>query len=210
MNYKLPELDFSYDALEPYFDKQTMIIHHTRHHQTYINNSNLALNSINSELSGKSIEYILYNLNKIDNLDKRQLLRNNLGGHFNHSFFWKGLSLGTNISISFKKVIEKNFGSFLEFKKKFNSVALSRFGSGWVWLVMENNNNKRLSIVSTANQDNPIMRKEISLVTSGTPIIGLDLWEHSYYLKYQNNRSNYIEAFWNVLNWNKVVKRFES
>ncbi|XRY30556.1 MAG: Fe-Mn family superoxide dismutase [Buchnera aphidicola (Tetraneura akinire)] len=210
MNYKLPELNFSYDALEPYFDKKTMIIHHTKHHQTYINNANSILKSINNfNLSNKSIEYILFNLNKIDDLEQRQLLRNNLGGHFNHSFFWKGLSLGTNISSDFKKVLEKNFGSFSEFKQKFHSIALSRFGSGWVWLIMDNYNEKKLSIVSTANQDNPIMKKDVSSVTPGIPIIGLDVWEHSYYLKYQNNRSHYIEAFWNVINWNEAIRRFE-
>ncbi|XRX43246.1 MAG: Fe-Mn family superoxide dismutase [Buchnera aphidicola (Tetraneura sorini)] len=210
MNYKLPELNFSYDALEPYFDKKTMIIHHTKHHQTYINNANSILKSINNfDLSNKSIEYVLCNLNKIDDLEQRQLLRNNLGGHFNHSFFWKGLSLGTNISNTFNKVLEKNFGSFSEFKQKFHSIALSRFGSGWVWLIMDNYDKKKLSIVSTANQDNPIMNTDISSITSGIPIIGLDVWEHAYYLKYQNNRSHYIEAFWNVINWNEVIKRFE-
>ncbi|QCI23743.1 superoxide dismutase [Mn] [Buchnera aphidicola (Macrosiphoniella sanborni)] len=197
MSYILPALPYSYDALEPFFDEQTMKIHHTKHHQNYINNTNTILE--NTTFSSLSIEELISILNEII-LDNKNVLRNNAGGHINHSFFWKGLKIGSVLTHDFKREIEKQFGDFESFKEQFESVALNHFGSGWVWLV---NQNGILSIVSTINQDSPLMGKIISK-TFGSPIIGLDLWEHAYYLKYQNRRLDYIKSFWNIVNWERA------
>jgi len=202
MSYILPALPYSYNALEPFFDEQTMRIHHTKHHQNYINNTNSILE--NTTFSSLSIDELMSIFNEII-LENKNALRNNAGGHINHSFFWKILKTGTVLPNNLKIEIEKQFGTFDSFKEKFESVALNHFGSGWVWLV---NQNGILSIVSTANQDNPLMGKLISN-TYGYPIIGLDIWEHAYYLKYQNRRLDYIKSFWNVVNWEEASNRLQ-
>ncbi|WP_343189573.1 superoxide dismutase [Buchnera aphidicola] len=202
MSYILPKLQYKYDALEPYIDKETMKIHHTKHHQKYVDNANFLLKDTN--FSKCSENYILINLKKIP-FSIRDSVRNNVGGHVNHSFFWKQFELGkSEISIELKISINKIFGSLEEFKKKFTEISISKFGSGWVWLVLNKN---KLCIVSTSNQDNPLMGKNIAGV-SGIPIIGLDLWEHAYYLKYKNNRIDYVNAFWNIINWSKISSFF--
>ncbi|KPD03733.1 superoxide dismutase [Mn] [Moellerella wisconsensis] len=205
MSYTLPALPYAYDALEPHFDKQTMEIHHTKHHQTYVNNTNTALESL-LEFAGMDIDELVKNLDKVP-ADKRTFLRNNAGGHSNHSFFWKGLKLGTELKGALKQAIERDFGSVDEFKAKFEAAAATRFGSGWAWLVL--NDTGKLAVVSTANQDSPLMGEAISGV-SGYPIIGLDVWEHAYYLQYQNRRPDYIKAFWSVVNWDEAAKRFDA
>ncbi|CAL4320568.1 Fe-Mn family superoxide dismutase [Buchnera aphidicola] len=201
MIHKLPVLPYSYEFLEPYFDKETMFIHHTKHHQTYINNLNTALKGTN--FSNLSINDLITQLDKVS-FDKRKTIQNNAGGHINHSLFWQGLTIGSNLSSILKKNIEKDFNSISNFKKKFEEAAMNHFGSGWVWLIK---NNSTLSIVTTVNQDNPLMGQNIAGVF-GIPIISLDLWEHAYYLKYQNQRINYIKAFWNVVNWEEALNRF--
>ncbi|PPI87664.1 superoxide dismutase [Mn] [Candidatus Pantoea edessiphila] len=203
MSYSLPRLPYSYDALEPYFDKQTMEIHHIKHHQTYINNANNILKG--TTFDSLSVDDLLTRLNELP-VTMKETLRNNAGGHANHCFFWEGLKMNSILKGSLKNAIENKFNNFLKFKEEFEKIALSRFGSGWVWLIKKDN---QLSIVSTANQDNPIMGESIAGV-SGSPIIGLDLWEHAYYLKYQNRRVDYIKAFWNVINWSKATERYES
>lgn len=197
MSYILPSLPYSYDALEPFFDEQTMRIHHTKHHQNYINNANNILEK--TTFASLSIQELISILNEII-LDNKNALRNNAGGHINHSFFWKSLKTGTTLTVDLKREIEKQFNCIDSFKQQFETVALNHFGSGWVWLV---NQNGVLSIVSTVNQDNPLMGKNISN-TYGIPIIGLDLWEHAYYLQYQNRRLDYIKSFWNVVNWERA------
>lgn len=202
MSYVLPDLPYSYNALEPFFDEKTMKIHHTKHHQNYINNTNSVLK--NTTFSSLSIDELISIFNEID-LENKNFLKNNAGGHINHSFFWKSLKFGTVLTDSLKIEIEKQFNTVDLFKQKFEEVALNHFGSGWVWLV---NQNGILSIVSTKNQDNPLMGKLIAN-TYGYPIIGLDIWEHAYYLKYQNRRLDYIKAFWNIVNWEEASNRLE-
>ncbi|QCI22068.1 Fe-Mn family superoxide dismutase [Buchnera aphidicola] len=202
MSYVLPDLPYSYNALEPFFDEKTMKIHHTKHHQNYINNTNAILQ--NTTFSSLSINELISIFNEID-LENKNALKNNAGGHMNHSFFWKSLKLGTVLTDVLKIEIEKQFNTIDCFKKKFEEVALNHFGSGWVWLV---NQNGILSIVSTVNQDNPLMGESISN-TYGYPIIGLDVWEHAYYLKYQNRRLDYIKAYWNVVNWEEASNRLQ-
>ncbi|XRX42466.1 MAG: Fe-Mn family superoxide dismutase [Buchnera aphidicola (Eriosoma harunire)] len=201
MSYSLPELKYEYDALEPYFDSLTMSIHHSKHHQTYINNANNILQAMN--FPNVRADILITRLMDIPE-DSRETLRNNIGGHVNHSLFWNGLKIGTKLTGLLKDALEQKFGDFLQFKRKFESVALSRFGSGWVWLLYHNNN---LSIVSTANQDNPLMGDEV-VGLSGYPILCLDVWEHSYYLKYKNNRLEYVKSFWNVVNWDEAENRY--
>ncbi|QCI20339.1 superoxide dismutase [Mn] [Buchnera aphidicola (Brachycaudus cardui)] len=202
MSYILPALPYSYNALEPFFDEKTMKIHHTKHHQNYVNNTNSILEK--TAFSSLSIDELISILNEI-NLENKIVLQNNAGGHINHSFFWKSLKLGTILQGDLKIEIEKEFGTIDLFKAKFEEVALNHFGSGWIWLV---NQNGILSIVSTVNQDNPLMGKLISN-TYGYPIIGLDVWEHAYYLKYNNRRLDYIKAFWNVVNWEEASNRLQ-
>ncbi|MBD2784516.1 superoxide dismutase [Mn] [Xenorhabdus sp. DI] len=204
MSYSLPSLPYSYDALEPHFDKQTMEIHHTKHHQTYVTNTNSALEAL-PELSNLDIDDLIQQLDKIP-ADKRTFVRNNAGGHSNHSLFWKGLKLGTVLGGALKAAIERDFGSVDSFKEKFEQAAATRFGSGWAWLVLKEDG--KLAVVSTANQDSPLMGEEIAGV-SGYPIVGLDVWEHAYYLKYQNRRPDYIKAFWHVVNWDEAARRYE-
>lgn len=202
MKFTLPDLSYSYNALEPFFDERTMEIHHTKHHQAYIDNTNFALVDL-PEFYNLPVIELIQRLNDVPN-NKKNVLRNNLGGHINHSFFWKILKYGTVLRGSLKESIEKKFNNIYSFKKEFEQVAINRFGSGWVWLVKKDN---ALKIVSTANQDNPLMGTDLSGV-EGYPILGLDVWEHAYYLKYQNRRLDYVQAFWNVVNWDTVSALF--
>ena len=202
MSYSLPYLPYAYDALEPHFDKQTMEIHHTKHHQTYVNNANTVLEAY-PELAKYSVEELIQDLDKVP-ADKRTFMRNNAGGHANHSFFWKNLKTGTTLGGDLKAAIERDFGSVEKFQEEFEKAAATRFGSGWAWLVLKDG---KLAVVSTANQDSPLMGEAVA-GASGFPIIGLDVWEHAYYLKYQNKRPDYIKAFWNVVNWDEAAARF--
>ena len=198
MSHNLPELPYAYDALEPYFDAQTMEIHHTKHHQTYVDKLNAALEG-NSELQNKSVEDLLRTLDSVpENI--RTAVRNHGGGHFNHSFFWPMLRKETNCGGEVADAINSSFGSFDTFKEKFSNSATLLFGSGWTWLVWSNN---ELQIVTTPNQDNPLSQGK-------TPILGIDVWEHAYYLKYQNRRPEYISAFFNVINWDTVNEYFKA
>lgn len=203
MSYTLPPLPYEYDALEPYFDEQTMKIHHSAHHQAYVNNANAALEG--SNLANFPVEELITKLDQLP-AEKFMPLRNNAGGHANHSLFWRGLKKGTVLQGELKKAIERDFSSIEAFQQVFEKAAASRFGSGWAWLVKQGD---KLAVVSTANQDNPLMGEKISGV-SGYPILGLDVWEHAYYLKYQNKRPDYIKAFWHVVNWDEAAKRFAS
>ena len=197
--FKLMPLPYSYDALEPYIDKETMIIHHTKHHQTYVDNLNKLL-AKNPELSSKSLEELLTNLDALPKSDKQGII-NNAGGVYNHNFFWTIMAPnqdGKPVG-ELATAIDNTFGSFDNFKAKFKESAASRFGSGWAWLVSDKDG--KLSIISTANQDAPI---SLGL----TPIIGIDVWEHAYYLKYKNKRADYIDNWWNVVNWNQANKNY--
>lgn len=198
MSFQLPTLKYDYKALEPYIDALTMEIHHTKHHGAYTNNLNAAIEG--TSLSSLSIEDILKDISK-----QSPAVRNNGGGYYNHNLFWETMSPngGGEPKGELLKSIIKNFGSFAEFKEKFNSAATTRFGSGWAWLVLSNS---ELKVFSTPNQDNPLM--DVSEI-KGLPLLGLDVWEHAYYLKYQNRRPEYIQNFWNVVDWNYVEKRFE-
>ncbi|AZB43635.1 superoxide dismutase [Bacillus sp. FJAT-42376] len=200
MAYELPQLPYAYDALEPHIDKETMNIHHTKHHNTYVTNVNAALEG-HEDLSGKSIDELISNLDAIPE-EKRTAVRNNGGGHSNHSFFWQILSPngGGQPSGALADAISSKFGGFDAFKEEFAKAATTRFGSGWAWLVV---NNGELEVTSTPNQDSPLMEGK-------TPVLGLDVWEHAYYLNYQNRRPDYINSFWNVVNWDEVSKRYEA
>ena len=197
MTYELPKLGYDYDALEPYIDAKTMEIHYSKHHKTYVDKLNAALEK-HPELKKKKIEELLKDLNKIPE-DIRTAVRNHGGGHLNHSFFWEILRKDKEFNGQIKNKVEKTFGSFDEFKKKFAETAMNRFGSGWAWLILNEEN--ELEIMSTANQDSPLMEGK-------RPILGLDVWEHAYYLKWQSNRAGYIESFWNIINWDKVNEFF--
>lgn len=195
--FELPKLSYDYNALEPYIDKQTMEIHHTKHHNAYVTNLNKAIDG--TEMEGKSLEDLM---KKVSGLPTA--VRNNGGGHYNHSLFWTLMKKdgGGFPAGDLEKEISATFGSFEEFKKKFSDAGATRFGSGWAWLIVSNG---KLVITSTPNQDNPLM--DIAEV-KGKPILGLDVWEHAYYLKYQNKRPEYIDNWWNVINWDEVAKRF--
>ena len=197
MAFTLPALPYAHDALEPHIDTQTMQIHHGKHHQTYVDNLNKAIAGTPNE--SKSLEELVASAGKIS-----PAVRNNGGGHWNHSFFWESLAKNAGGSPSGKlaDAINSTFGSFDAFKEKFNTAGMTRFGSGWAWLI---NTNGKLEITSTPNQDNPLM--DVAEV-KGTPILGVDVWEHAYYLKYQNRRAEYLSAFWNVVNWKKVEERY--
>ena len=201
MAYTLPPLGYSYDALEPHFDAMTMEIHHSKHHQAYVNNLNGALKD--HELSALSIDDLVKSMDKVP-ADKQKVVRNNGGGHANHSFFWKNLKTGTTLTGELEEAIKSTFGSFEEFKAQFEKAATTVFGSGWAWLVLQD---ESLKIVTTANQDSPLMGEAVS-GTSGFPIVGLDVWEHAYYLKFQNRRPDYIKAFWSVVNWDEAARRY--
>ncbi len=197
MAFQLPDLNYDYNALEPYIDGQTMEIHYTKHHGGYTSKLNDAIKD--SELETKTIEDLLKDVSKYS-----VGVRNNGGGFYNHKLFWDIMSGsgGGQPSGGLLEAIKKDFGSFDKFKEEFNTSAATRFGSGWAWLI---NQNGKLVVASTPNQDNPLM--DVAEV-KGTPILGLDVWEHAYYLKYQNRRPEYINAFWNVIDWDQVAKRF--
>ncbi len=199
MAFTLPALPYGFDALEPNIDKETMQIHHDKHHQGYVDNLNKAIAGTENE--NKSLEELLKDAGSIS-----PAVRNNGGGHWNHSFFWEILSSngGGNPDGKLAEAIDKAFGSFDEMKEKFNAAGASRFGSGWAWLGVKDGS---LAICSTPNQDNPLM--DVAECKC-TPILGCDVWEHSYYLKYQNKRPDYLKAFWNVVNWKKVSEHFEN
>lgn len=198
MAFKLPDLPYAFDALEPHIDAKTMEIHHGKHHAGYTANLNAAIEG--TELEGLPIEEIL--VKGFDN----KAVRNNGGGFYNHSLFWKILSPngGGSPSGALAEAIDKKFGSFEDFKTKFSDAAKGQFGSGWAWLCVDNGN---LEVCGTANQDNTLMP---GIGCGGTPILGLDVWEHAYYLNYQNKRPDYVEAFWNIVNWDEVSKNFEA
>jgi Fe-Mn family superoxide dismutase len=204
MAYELPALPYPKDALEPYIDAQTMEIHHGKHHAAYVTNVNKAIAG-KADLESKSVEDLIRHLDAVP-AEIRGAVRNNGGGHVNHSMFWKlmGPKAGGAPSGKLADDITAAFGSFDGFKEKFEAGGVGRFGSGWVWLVV---NGGKLEVVSTANQDNPIMGKAIAGV-EGVPILGCDVWEHAYYLKYQNRRPDYLKAFWNVVNWAEVAKNY--
>lgn len=202
MAFKLPDLPYAFDALEPHIDARTMEIHHDKHHAAYTTNLNAAIEG--TELEGKSIKEILANVSKYS-----PAVRNNGGGYYNHSLFWKIMSPngggqpseGTNIA----KAIARDFGSFENFKSEFTKAAIGQFGSGWAWLCVDEGD--KLFICSTPNQDNPLM--DVNNF-NGVPILGLDVWEHAYYLNYQNRRPDYVNAFFNVIDWNAVTKRYNA
>lgn len=200
MAFSLPALPYAYEALEPHFDTTTMQIHHGKHHQAYVDNLNKAL--ADTEHAGKSLEDLMANISSLP-----PAIRNNGGGHYNHSLFWmilmpsgKGAPSG-----ALADAIEKELGGFEKFKTDFANAGMTRFGSGWAWLCVKED--KTLCVCSTPNQDNPLM--DIA-DCKGTPILGMDVWEHAYYLHYQNRRADYISAFWNVVNWDEVQKRYEA
>jgi superoxide dismutase, Fe-Mn family len=195
--FELPQLPYAYDALEPYIDKLTMEIHYTKHHNAYVTNLNKAVEGTENE--GKSLEEMFSNISKLP-----VAIRNNGGGHWNHSLFWTLMKQNGGVKPTGKiaDAINSAFGSFDEFKSKFSTAAATRFGSGWAWLLVQNG---KLVVSSTPNQDNPLM--DVAEV-KGIPVLGLDVWEHAYYLKYQNKRPDYIENWWNVVNWDKVNELF--
>jgi len=199
MAFSLPDLPYAYDALQPHIDKETMTVHHDKHHAGYTKKLNAAIEG--TDLDGKSIEDILANVSS-----QSAAVRNNGGGYYNHDLFWKVMSPngGGKPSGELAEAIDKVFGSFDEFKTKFEDAAKSRFGSGWAWLCVRDGG---LKVCSTPNQDNPLMDVK-SNGCGGTPILGLDVWEHAYYLKYQNKRPDYVSAFFNVINWEEVAGRY--
>ena len=198
MAYEVPPLPYDYNALEPHIDEQTMRLHHDKHHQAYVDKANDALGG--TDLDGKPIEDVIRNLDQVPE-DKRGVVRNNGGGHANHTMFWEimGPGKGGAPSGALGEAITSSFTSFDSFKEQFGKAATTRFGSGWAWLVSSSG---KLVIESTANQDSPLMEGKKA-------ILGLDVWEHAYYLKYQNRRPDYITAWWNVVNWDEVNKRFK-
>ena len=198
MAYSLPDLPYAYDALEPHIDARTMEIHHSKHHNTYITNANTALEG-HDGLAAKGVEELIADLGSVPE-DIRTAIRNNAGGHANHSLFWTVMGPGGGSpSGDLAAAIDSDLGGFDSFKEAFSDAGTKRFGSGWAWLVAKEGT---LSVMSTPNQDNPLMTGE------GTPILGLDVWEHAYYLNYQNRRPDYIAAFFNVINWDEVARRF--
>ena len=205
MAYELPKLPYANDALVPHIDAKTMEIHHTKHHQAYINNANNLLKD-HADLAALDVNVLIANLAKAPDAI-RTGLRNNAGGHSNHSFFWTilGPGAGGTPKGPLAGAIDSTFGSFDKFKEEFGKAAATRFGSGWAWLYV--GADKKLAIGSTANQDSPLMGKAVAGL-EGKPVIGLDVWEHAYYLKYQNKRADFLKAFWNVVNWNEVAKNY--
>jgi Fe-Mn family superoxide dismutase len=199
MAYEVPDLPYAYDALEPHIDEATMKVHHDKHHQAYVDKANDALEG--TDWADRPIEEVVANLSDLPD-DKQGPVRNNGGGHYNHSLFWESLSPdgGGEPSGALAEAIDQAFGSFEEFKEKAKATGIGQFGSGWSWLVHDGSG---LAVVGTPNQDNPI--------TDGkTPLFGIDVWEHAYYLKYQNKRPDYIDAIWNVVDWGKVSERYEA
>lgn len=198
MAYELPKLDYSYDALEPFIDARTMEIHHSKHHQSYVNKVNAAIEG-KAALEAKSIDDLVADLSNVPD-EIRTAVRNHGGGHSNHSFFWNILKKDTKFEGEVAEAINKEFGGFDQFKEKFSSTAAGQFGSGWGWLVL---NKGKLEVTSTANQDSP-------LTDGKTRLIAIDVWEHAYYLKYQNKRPDYIDAFFNVINWDAVNELYKA
>jgi superoxide dismutase, Fe-Mn family len=200
MAFTLPSLPYDFAALEPHIDAKTMEIHHGKHHQTYVNNLNAAIEKA-PELANKSLDDLMRNANTLPEA-VRTAIRNNGGGHWNHSLFWQimGPKAGGEPGGKLGAAIKSAFGDFAKFREQFSAAGVGRFGSGWAWLI---NNGGKLSITSTPNQDNPLMEGQKA-------VMGLDVWEHAYYLKYQNRRPDYINAWWNVVNWKEVEKRFDS
>jgi Fe-Mn family superoxide dismutase len=198
MPFEVPPLPYDYGALEPHIDEQTMRIHHDKHHQAYVDKANAALEG--TEWADKPVEEVLRNLDRIPE-DKRMVVRNNAGGHYNHTLFWEimGPDGGGEPEGTLADAIDETFGGFDAFKQELSDAAVNRFGSGWAWLVHDGST---LRVTSTPNQDPPILEGQ-------TPILGVDVWEHSYYLKYQNRRPDYVAAWWNVVNWPEVARRFE-
>ena len=199
MAYTLPDLPYAFDALEPYIDEETMHLHHDKHHQAYVTAANKALEG--TEWADKPVEEVLQNLQSIPD-DKRNVVRNNAGGHYNHSLFWEWMSPagGGEPDGALREALDAAFGSVEDFKAKVKAAGVGQFGSGWSWLVHDGSG---LAVVSTPNQDSPISDGK-------TPLLGVDVWEHAYYLKYHNVRPDYIDAWWNVVNWPKVSERFEA
>jgi superoxide dismutase, Fe-Mn family len=199
MAYEVPALPYDYAALEPHIDEATMRVHHDKHHQAYVDKANGALEG--TEWDGKPIEEVLRDLSSLP-ADKRTVVRNNGGGHYNHSLFWESMSPdgGGEPDGALREAIDSAFGSFDDFRTKLKETGVNQFGSGWSWLVHDGSG---LAVVGTPNQDNPISE-------GSTPLLGVDVWEHAYYLKYQNKRPDYIEAWWNTVNWAKVAERFEA
>jgi Fe-Mn family superoxide dismutase len=199
MAYEVPPLPYDYDALEPHIDEQTMRVHHDKHHQAYVDNANKALEE--TEWADRSVEEVLQSLGSLPD-DKQAAVRNNAGGHYNHSLFWEIMSRdgGGEPSGSLASAIESTFGGVDQLKEQVNDAGVKRFGSGWTWLVVDSGG---LAIVSTPNQDSP-------LSDGKTPILGIDVWEHAYYLKYQNRRPDYLAAWWNVVNWDAVQQRYHA
>lgn len=203
MTYTLPALDYAYDALEPHIDTKTMEIHHTKHHQAYITKLNEAITG--TAFEAKSVEDLISDLAAVPE-EKRGVVRNHGGGHANHALFWTiiGPNGGGKPTGALAEAIDRDLGGFDKFKETFAAAAVGRFGSGWAWLVSQNG---KLVVGSTANQDSPLMGQAVAGI-SGTPLLGLDVWEHAYYLRYQNRRPDYIAAFWNIINWSEVARRF--
>ena len=199
MAFSVPDLPYPYDALEPHIDEATMRVHHDKHHQAYVDKANAALEG--TEWADREVEDVLRNLSALPG-DKQAAVRNNAGGHYNHTLFWQMLSPdgGGAPSGELASAIDDKFGSLDSFKEEFKNAGIARFGSGWAWLVKDSSG---LAVVSTPNQDSPIS-------DGATPLLGCDVWEHAYYLKYQNKRPEYIDAFWNVVNWDYVAERFAS
>ena len=204
MTFTLPDLSYTKDSLEPHIDKQTMEIHHGKHHNAYINNLNGAIEG--TELSSKSLESLIQNIQALPT-NKQNAIRNNGGGHYNHSLFWKviGPNKGGEPTGKLREAMDASFGNFENFKSEFETAAKTRFGSGWAWLIKKDNGD--LAVTSTPNQDNPLMDVADH---QGTPLLGLDVWEHAYYLNYQNRRPDYVAAFWNIVNWDEVSNRYEA
>jgi Fe-Mn family superoxide dismutase len=207
MAHELPSLPYAKEALEPHIDALTMEIHHGKHHNAYVTNLNKAIAG-KADLEKKSVEALISNLDAVP-ADIRAAVRNNGGGHANHSMFWKimGPKAGGTPSGNLADDIKTTFGSFDAFKEKLEAAGVGRFGSGWAWLIV--NRDGKLEVVSTANQDNPIMGKAIA-GCEGKPVLGVDVWEHAYYLKYQNRRPDYLKAWWNVINWAEVTKYYDA
>jgi Fe-Mn family superoxide dismutase len=204
MAYELPKLPYAFDALEPHIDAKTMEIHHGKHHQAYVTNVNNAIAG-NAALEGKTVEQLIADLGAVPE-DKRTAVRNNGGGHANHTMFWTimGPNQGGAPRGDLAKAIDATFGGYEAFKEKLTTAGVTRFGSGWAWLVVDDG---KLAIGSTANQDSPLMGKAIAGI-GGIPILGVDVWEHAYYLKYQNRRPDYVAAFFNLINWDAVADRY--
>jgi Fe-Mn family superoxide dismutase len=205
--YQLPALPYAFDSLEPYLDARTMEIHHDKHHAAYINNLNTALTTAPA-LAAQPLETLLARLPTVSDEALRNTLRNQGGGHWNHDFFWKTLTPAAQSgkpSAALTTAIDAAFGSLDACKKSFSEAAAKRFGSGWAWLIVQDG---KLKITSTANQDNPTMKGLLPATELGTPLLGLDVWEHAYYLHYQNRRPDYVAAWWNIVNWPTVSARF--